>query len=557
MTKYVRCNLCGSNHCIVQYKAPSSQEKKNYLITDYNIGPANRIVRCVKCGLVYINPRQKDEELLSSYINMSDELYVNEEKGRRLSSRIILKRLNRLKKKGKILDIGCCTGFFLDVAKGLGWEVYGVELSKWAVSYAIDEFDIEVFEGELKDAHFQDSYFDVVVLKDTIEHLPDPKATLIEIRRILKPDGILYINTPNISSLASRILKAKWWGFKQFHLYYFTRRTLSKMLEVTGFKPLKWKTYSRTFTFSHWIDRFKTYNFALYKILDSLSHHLFLSDKMLTINFGDQIEVYARKSRKLKYIDELERQAVPSESKLGKVIAVLPAYNAANTLRRTIEDIPKDIVDEIILVDDKSVDNTIEVAKNLDIKVFAHDKNRGYGGNQKTCFTKALDAGAEIVVMVHPDYQYDPKAIPELIEPIRLGRVDAVFGSRMIKGGALEGGMPLWKHNANILLTALENVVLGTYLTEYHSGFRAYSARFLKSVRFNDNSDGFIFDTEIIVQMLIHNFKIEEVPIRTRYFDEASTIKLWPSIIYGLGILKTLLKYYMHTHGILRFRQFE
>jgi SAM-dependent methyltransferase len=556
LAKHIRCNLCGSNHYVVQYKAPFSQEGKDYSITDYNVGPSNRIVKCVKCGLIYINPRQEGKELLSSYINMADDLYVQEEKGRRISSRVILKKLNRLKKRGRILDVGCATGFFLDEAKGLGWEVYGVELSKWAVSYARDKFDIEVFEGELKDAHFQDSYFDVVVLKDSIEHLIDPKATLNEIRRILKQDGILYINTPNISSLASRILKARWWGLKQFHLYYFTKGTLSRMLDVTGFNPLKWKSYSRTFTFSYWIDRFKTYNFALYKILDFLSSHLFLRDKMLTINFGDQIEVYARKSRKLKYIDELERRVAPIDRKEGKVIVVLPAYNAAKTLYRTVNDIPKDIVDEIILVDDKSGDNTVEVAKNLGLKVFTHDNNRGYGGNQKTCFTKALEADAEIVIMVHPDYQYDPKVIPELIEPIRSGRVDAVFGSRMMKGGALEGGMPLWKHNANILLTALENVVLGTYLTEYHSGFRAYSARLLKSVRFNDNSDGFIFDTEIIVQILIHNFKIEEIPVRTRYFDEASTITLWPSIIYGLGILKTLLKYYLHTH-VLRFREFE
>ena len=152
---------------------------------------------------------------------------------------------------------------------------------------------------------------------------------------------------------------------------------------------------------------------------------------------------------------------------------------------------------------------------------------------------------------------FDPKIIPELIEPILKGEADAVFGSRMMKKGALVGGMPLWKHNVNILLTALENVVLGTYLTEYHSGFRAYSARYLKNVPFMLNSDGFIFDTEIIVQGLLKNMRIEEVPIRTRYFDEASTIKFWPSVCYGLGILKTLLKAMLHRSGLLRFKQFQ
>ena len=240
-----------------------------------------------------------------------------------------------------------------------------------------------------------------------------------------------------------------------------------------------------------------------------------------------------------------------------KIIAVLPAYNAAKTLKITLDDIPGDCVDDIILVDDASKDNTVEVAKQFGLKVFVHEKNRGYGGNQKTCYEKALEVGADIVVMVHPDYQYDPKVIPQLIEPIKRGGADAVFGSRMMKGGALEGGMPLWKHNANILLTAVENVILHTYLTEYHSGFRAYSAKVLKNISFNDNSDGFVFDTEIIVQMLLKGFKIDEIPIRTRYFPEASTVRFWQGVVYGLGILKTMLKYILHTKGIVKFRQFK
>ncbi len=268
--------------------------------------------------------------------------------------------------------------------------------------------------------------------------------------------------------------------------------------------------------------------------------------------------MFNKKKRTLETIRQEEK--VNRENQVNrrmKTTVVLPAYNAAKTLESTVADIPKDIVDEIILVDDASIDDTVKVAKQLGLKVFEHKKNKGYGANQKTCYTKALEMGAEIVVMVHPDYQYDPTVIPKLIEPIQKGLADAVFGSRMMKGGALEGGMPLWKHNANILLTALENVILGTYLTEYHSGFRAYSANYLKAINFMANSDGFVFDTEIIVQGLLRYFKIDEVPIRTRYFEEASTIKLFPSIIYGLGILKTLIKYILHTHRVIRFKQFE
>ena len=277
---------------------------------------------------------------------------------------------------------------------------------------------------------------------------------------------------------------------------------------------------------------------------------------MVCIDLGDQVEIFARKSRQLKYLHELEIPPDTSVAKLPmKACVVLPAYNAAATLKRTLADIPS-IIDEIILVDDASTDNTADLARSLGLKVFVHGKNTGYGGNQKTCYKNALSLGADIVVMLHPDYQYDPTDIPKLIEPILSGRADAVFGSRMMKGGALEGGMPLWKHNANILLTALENVVLGIYLTEYHSGFRAYSAKYLKGVNYEANSDGFVFDTEIIVQGVVKYMKFDEVPIRTRYFDEASSIKLWPSILYGLNILKTLFKFVLYRNGF-RFKQFD
>ena len=240
-----------------------------------------------------------------------------------------------------------------------------------------------------------------------------------------------------------------------------------------------------------------------------------------------------------------------------RVVIVCPAYNAAKTLERTIADIPEGVADQIILVDDCSQDNTVQEAKSLGLTVFVHDRNRGYGGNQKTCYTEALKAGADIAVMLHPDYQYDPQAIPALIQPILDGKADAVFGSRMMKGGALEGGMPLWKHNTNILLTALENVVLQTYLTEYHSGFRAYSADLLRTIYFERNSDDFVFDTQIIVQILLHGFQIEEIPIRTSYFPGASVIRFWPAVRYGLGILAVMVLFLLHRHVGLRIGAFE
>lgn len=232
-----------------------------------------------------------------------------------------------------------------------------------------------------------------------------------------------------------------------------------------------------------------------------------------------------------------------------KVVIVLPAYNAAKTLQRTLDEIPPEYRQHIILVDDASQDNTVELAKQAGLIVFRHEKNRGYGGNQKTCYREALKIGADIVVMLHPDHQYDATVIPRMVTPLLNGEADAVFGSRMLGGRPLEGGMPFWKYVANVLLTALANIIFRRYLTEIHSGFRAYTRKYLETVRLEENSDDFVFDTEIIAQGMANNLTFLEVPIVTRYFPEASSINFWRSVKYGFGILGVLWKYSLHRSG--------
>jgi glycosyltransferase involved in cell wall biosynthesis len=240
-----------------------------------------------------------------------------------------------------------------------------------------------------------------------------------------------------------------------------------------------------------------------------------------------------------------------------KVIVVMPAYNAEKTLERTYRDIPREWVDEIILTDDASRDGTVELARKLGLRVLVHEKNRGYGANQKTCYREAIRLGGDIMIMVHPDHQYDPKIIPQLILPLLNEECDAVFGSRMLGGRALEGGMPRWKYLANIFLTSLENAAFAMSLTEYHSGLRAYSRRYLETVKLELNSDDFVFDSEIIAQADIHGLRIQEIPIATRYFEEASQIGFLRSVVYGLSILRTLAKFKLHKWGIKKFEQFS
>lgn len=227
-----------------------------------------------------------------------------------------------------------------------------------------------------------------------------------------------------------------------------------------------------------------------------------------------------------------------------KIAVVMPAYKAAKTLRACYEAVPKDLVDEIILVDDASPDNTVAVAKSLPIRVHVHKRNLGYGGNQKTCYRLAREAGSDIVVMVHPDHQYDPSFVPQIVQALVDGGYDAVFGSRMmIRENARAGGMPYWKYLSNIMLTKIGNFLLGTDLTEFHSGFRAYRTSVFEKIDISQNSDNFVFDTEIIIQLVDTGLKIKEIPISTRYFPEASQIGFWPSVRYGLSILYHLILY--------------
>jgi len=238
-----------------------------------------------------------------------------------------------------------------------------------------------------------------------------------------------------------------------------------------------------------------------------------------------------------------------------KVIVVLPAYNAEKTLEQTYKDIPKKLVDEIILVDDCSTDNTVEIAKKLKIKTITHKKNKGYGGNQKTCYDAALKDGADIVVMIHPDYQYDPKILEDMIFPIATNRVKAVFASRFLYArDPLKGGMPLYKYISNRFLTFIENVILRTNLSEFHTGYRSYSKELLKSINYRQLSDNFVFDTQIIIKIILNKFRIREVPVETKYFKDASSIGFWPSVVYGLSILRELCKYILTKLKIYKFK---
>lgn len=244
--------------------------------------------------------------------------------------------------------------------------------------------------------------------------------------------------------------------------------------------------------------------------------------------------------------------AAPDEPR-ARVIVVMPAYNAAKTLERTYADVPQDLVDQIILVDDVSHDETVEIARQLGLDVIIHQQNLGYGGNQKTCYDAALAAGADVVVMLHPDYQYDATRIPALIAPILEGRADLMLGSRFL-GDPLAGGMPRWKYISNRFLTTVENLAFGLHLSEYHTGLRAYSRRLLEAIPYRLNSDDFVFDQELVAQVVAAGMgrSIGEIAVPTRYFEEASSVNFQRSVVYGLSTLRVVLRFVLHRLRIRR-----
>jgi len=240
-----------------------------------------------------------------------------------------------------------------------------------------------------------------------------------------------------------------------------------------------------------------------------------------------------------------------------KIVIVLPAYNAEKTLEKTYNEIPKDVVDEVIVVDDCSEDKTVQIARDLGLETYVHEKNRGYGANQKTCYIQALNRGADIVIMLHPDYQYPPKLVTAMAGLICSDMFDVVLGSRILGGMALRGGMPIYKYISNRLLTFIENVLLGQKLSEYHTGFRAFSREALTNLPLLEDSDDFVFDNQLLVQVVYFGYRIGEITAPSKYTLESSSVNFKRSLVYGLGVISTAIKFVLQKSRIFRFSMFD
>jgi 2-polyprenyl-3-methyl-5-hydroxy-6-metoxy-1,4-benzoquinol methylase len=503
------------------------------------VGGHGDLLVCRECGTVQQPILPKGAELHDLYREMRDDAYLAEEAGRRATANRLLDLIGAHVPEGRLLDVGCGHGLLLDEARNRGYATVGLELSREAARHARETFGLDVrevplegfTEGRNGDAPGE---FDVVVLADVIEHLDDPVDAIDRCVRLLKPGGALCVVTPDPSSVTARLAGARWWGYLPAHTVLLPRKTLRELISAAGLVISDDIPFVRTFAAKRWAgglaERLGPASGPLAKAADRLP------PVSLSLSLGDERVILAHRT-------PVRHPVTPLLNGGNTVHVVLPAYNAVRTIPDVVKEMPAGAANRALLIDDASPDETANVAVAHGLDVLRHPSNRGYGASQKTGYVRALLDGATVVVMVHADNQYDPGLVADMAAPILAGEADVVIGSRLLDDRAIAGGMPRWKWLGNRLLTGIENRVFGVRFSEYHTGYRAFSADFLRSIPFLRNSDIFVFDQEIFAQMLARRARVVEIPIPTRYFHEASSVDFRTSLRYALQTLLVLARF--------------
>jgi len=492
---------------------------------------------CRECGTVQQPALPSGPALHALYREVDDDGYLTEEAGRRATANRLLDLIAAHVGVGRLLDVGCGHGLLLDEARARGYEVVGLELSRTAAAHARDMLGLDVREEAFED--FEDSRgFDAVVLADVIEHLDDPVSALDACVALVRRGGVLCIVTPDPSSVTARLAGAQWWAYVPAHANLLPRATLRELLGARGLVISTDVGLVRRFSARYWVAGLVERLGALAPRASALARRL--PDRpSVALSLGDERVVLAHRVA----VRSAPQPLLGDRGGAQQVCVVLPAYNAARTVRSVVAEMPRGAADRALLGDDHSSDDTSEIALRHGLDVVRHPVNLGYGANQKTCFVRALLDGADVVVMVHADNQYDPALVPRMVEPILAGEADVVIGSRLLEDHAIQGGMPRWKWVGNRLLTAIENRAFRADFSEYHTGYRAFSGEFLRSIAFLRNSDAFVFDQEIFAQITARGARVVEVAIPTRYFFEASSVSFADSVRYGLGTLRVLARF--------------
>ena len=508
--------------------------------SNHRPGEHGDLFECVECGAVQQPSLPSGDDLHALYREMRDDAYLEEEVGRRATARRLLDLVAQHVPIGRLLDVGCGHGLLLDEARRRGYEASGVELSRTAADYARETLGLDVAEVPLEEVTGR---YEVVVLADVVEHLDDPAGALRACAELVADGGVLCVVTPDPASATARLAGERWWGLVPAHTCLLPRRTLRELIAATGLVISDDVPLVRSFELRYWLAGLSERGGRAGAALRALGRTP-AGRRTVSLSLGDERVVLAHRVP----VRRPPTRLAP-EGGSNRVTVVLPAYRAAETIPVVAAQMPVEAVDRLLLVDDASSDATTEIALAEGFEVLRHPVNRGYGGNQKTCYTRALLDGAEIVVMVHADNQYDPVLVERMVKPIEAGLADVVIGSRLLEDEAIVGGMPRWKWVGNRALTAVENLVFRRGFSEYHTGYRAFSAEFLRRVAFLRNSDDFVFDQEIFAQIVASGSHVVELPIPTRYFLEASSVSFRASVRYGFKTLWVLARFRLHGRG--------
>src|SRR2546421_419904 len=546
MTAPSACPICDGQLSLRHQGTARHLAADAFSPTYHQIGEHGDLYQCAECGTIHQPSLPLGAALGDLYRAMHDDAYLDEEPGRRRTAARLLDMVGRYVPAGRLLDVGCGHGLLLDVARSRGFEVEGLELSAASAGYARDVLGLSVYERSL-DEHEPERPYAAVFLADVLEHLYDPVSAIRRCRELLQPGGVLCIVTPDPSSWTARIAGSRWWALIPAHTFLFPRLTLREVLTAEGLVISDDVLGVRSFSLRYWLEglaeRSGRWAGAIGLVREAIPRRLTVS-----LSLGDERVVLAHRAELL----ASPRPLASSRGREHEVHAVLPAYEAAGTIPQVAREIPGEALDRALLVDDASSDQTTAVALQEGFDVITHPRNRGYGANQKTCYAQSVRDGADVVVMVHADNQYDPALVREMVEPIARGEADVVIGSRLLEDETIAGGMPRWKWLGNRGLSWVENRAFRRRYSEYHTGYRAFSAEFLRSIPFARDSDGFVFDQEMFPQVVPRGARVVELPIPTRYFLEASSVSFWASVEYGLRTLAVLARYRLDERGRLR-----
>jgi len=533
-----QCRICSGPLKLAFAGTHGGASSDNFTPTYHGTGEHGDLFICRECATVQQPSLPGGDALHDLYRDMSDDGFLDEEEGRRVTAGRLLDLVAAHKPHGTLLDVGCGHGVLLDEAHKRGYDATGLELSAVSARHAREDYGLDVREVALESFDPGDKRFDVVMLADVIEHLENPVSALDRCFELLADGGVLCVVTPDPSSRTARLAGSKWWGYIPGHMCLLPRKTLRELLAARGLVISEDVPLVRTFTAGYWLNGMAERSGAVGSAAKLVAGALG-SKRSFTLSLGDERVILAHKVRPR----EPQHKLVPDRGGEKKIHIVLPAYKASATIPTVAKEIPVGAADRALLVDDSSPDDTTGVALQEGFDVIRHPSNRGYGANQMTCYTRAILDGADIVVMVHADNQYDPSLVRKMVQPIERGEADVVIGSRLLEDKAIAGGMPRWKWVGNRFLTWAENRAFRTGFSEFHTGYRAFSADILREIPFLRNSDGFVFDQEIFAQLVDRGARVQELAIPTRYFLEASSVSFTRSVEYGLRTLVVLARF--------------